>query len=183
MNRKKKIHLLILLLLLGASASAYAALKLSGRGAAGEEIPQEQEDWPVTRIDSAQVKEIGIIGGEGSVNLIREEGGWKCLEDEETAIDEGAVEALLSMAVAITATEKIEDVTDLKQYGLVQPAVNVTLQWEDNMYIIRLGDYNPIIDCYYLRLNEENAVYTVDSSVFYGLNRSPEDFRKVESEN
>ena len=72
---------------------------------------------------------------------------------------------------------KIEDVEDMSQYGLDAPSVNLTLQWDNNMYTVKLGDYNSIIGGYYLNVNDENTVYVVSSSVYYALDKSLEDFK------
>lgn len=185
MNKKKKGQLLALLLLLLAAAAAFIAVKVNQQDDPKEMVAPEEETFSVTEIDSSQVKEIGIINGEETVNLIREGEEWKCREEaltEEISIDSSLVENFLAEACQIIASEKIEDVTDLSQYGLKEPAVNITLQWDDNMYIIKLGDYNSIIGSYYLSINEEPAVYTVDSSVYYGLNKHLEDFKKTKTE-
>lgn len=185
MNKKKKGQLLALLLLLLAVAAAFITVKISQQDDSEEMAASEEETFPVTQIDSSQVKEIGIINGEETVNLIREGEEWKCREEvssEEVSIDSSLVENFLAKACQIIASEKIEDVTDLSQYGLKEPAVNITLQWDDNMYIIKLGDYNSIIGSYYLSINEEPVVYTVDSSVYYGLNKHPGDFKKAKTE-
>lgn len=188
MNKKKKLQLFTLLLLLLAVAAAFIAVKTNQQSPSEEEETLEEETFPVTQIDSSKVKEIGIIGREETVNLIKEGQEWKCREEasseassEEVSIDSSLVEDFLTKASQITASEKIEDVTDLAQYGLKEPAVNITLQWDDNMYIIKLGDYNSIIGSYYLSLNEEMVVYTVDGSVYYGLNKKLEDFKKMET--
>ena len=92
------------------------------------------------------------------------------------------MELFLSDACSITASMKIEDVEDMAQYGLDDPSVNLTLQWDNNMYTVRLGDYNSIIGGYYLNINDENTVYVVSSSVYYALDKSLEDFMLTEAE-
>jgi len=183
---KRTGRLLVLLFLLFAVAAALIILKINGK-ADPEGTAREEESYPVIQIDSSKVKEIGIINREETVNLIREGEEWKCREKEtedaeEVSIDSSLVDEFLAKATSVTASEKIENVTDLSQYGLEDPSVNITLQWDDNMYIIRLGDYNSIIGSYYLSLNEEGTVYLIDSSLYYGLNKTLEDFRKTETE-
>ncbi len=185
---KRKQRLLLLLLALLATAAALIYLKTDNERTADDETAQEEvEVYPVTQIDSSQVKEIGIINRGDAVNLIREGEGWIRRENEEEAfeeafdIDSSLVEDFLARASSVTADEKIEDVDDLAEYGLEVPSVNITLQWDDNMYIIRLGDYNPIIGSYYLSINDETTVYTIDSSTYYGLSKTLEDFKETEA--
>ena len=121
--------------------------------------------------------DIGLIGSKGNINLVRTGEGFQSTEDESLAIDDSAVELFLSDACSITASMKIEDVEDMSQYGLDAPSVNLTLQWDNNMYTVKLGDYNSIIGGYYLNVNDENTVYVVSSSVYYALDKSLEDFK------
>lgn len=181
MNKKKKNQLIILFILLLITAAAFGALKVYQKNAPKEEEAKE-ESYSVLAIDSSQVTDIGLIGSEGTVNLVRAGEGFQCPEDESLAIDGSAVELFLSDACSITASMKIEDVEDMAQYGLDAPSVNLTLQWDNNMYTVRLGDYNSIIGGYYLNINDENTVYVVSSSVYYALDKSPEDFRLTEAE-
>lgn len=184
MSRKQQ--LLALFFLLFVAAAALILLKENNR-TASEETVKEEENYPVTEIDPSQVKEIGIINGEDTVNLVREGEEWKCREKEEgssdeTPVDSGLVEDFLTKASSITALRKIEDGADLSEYGLESPSVNITLQWEDNMYIIRLGDYNSIIGSYYLSINEDKTVYTIDNATYYSLDKTLDDFLKTEPE-
>ena len=66
-------------------------------------------------IDKSQITDIGIIGSEGNVNLVKEGDDWKCAEDEGTAIDKSLVENFLTNATEITASTRIENAEDLSE--------------------------------------------------------------------
>ncbi|MCM1135621.1 MAG: DUF4340 domain-containing protein [Clostridium sp.] len=182
MNKKKRNQLIILCLILFVTAAAFGAVKLNQKKLAEAEAESETESYQVVEIDSSQVTDIGIISSKGTVNLTREGEEWKCPDEEGTAINSIPVENLLASASSITSATKIENVEDMSQYGLSQPAVNLTLQWDDNMYNIKLGDYNSIISGYYLSTNDENTVYVIDSGLFYALDKGLEDFEAEEEE-
>ena len=175
MNRRKKIQLAVLGALFLILAAALAGLKIYEKNASKD--ADGEESYQVLQIDPSQVKEIGIINGSGTVNLVKEGERWKCLEEESADIDGESVEAFLEKASAITSDTKSEQVQDMAQYGLADAAVNVTLQWENNMYTVQLGDYNSITGSYYLRVNEQDTVYTADSSLYSFFGKSLEDFR------
>lgn len=177
MNRKKRTQLIILFILLLITAAAFGALKGYLKNAPDEEGEVKEESYSALAIDSSQVTDIGLIGSKGNINLVRTGEGFQSTEDESLAIDDSAVELFLSDACSITASMKIEDVEDMAQYGLDAPSVNLTLQWDNNMYTVKLGDYNSIIGGYYLNVNDENTVYVVSSSVYYALDKSLEDFK------
>ncbi len=177
MNKARKIRLLVMLVCLALAVAAYLAAR--GSKEQDEDDGQETESYQVTNIDTSQVTEIGIINGDSTTNLVREEDQWKSLEDDSVTIDADSVDSFLTAAGAITSETQIEKVEDFDQYGLEEPILNITLQWDSNMYTLRVGDYNSIIGCYYIRVNEESTVYTVSSSVYYSLNKTLENFEAI----
>lgn len=179
MNGKQRRQMLLLCMIFFLAAAAYGALKWKQSSVSAEETEEENESYTVIQIDPSQVTDIGIIGGEGTVNLVREGENWKCPEKEETAIDGGIVESFLTNASSITSSTKIENVEDMSQYGLSRPSVNLTLQWDNNMYTIKLGDYNSVIGGYYLNMNDEDTVYVIDGSLYYSLDKTLEDFEET----
>jgi len=174
MNKIRKIRLLAMLLCLVLVVAAYLAIS---RNRIEEDTgEQEPESYSVIDIDTANVTQIGIISSDNTTNLIREGDQWKLLEDDTVLIDGDSIDSFLNAAGNIVSETRIEKVEDFVQYGLEDPVLNITLQWDSNMYNLKVGDYNSMISCYYIRLNEENTVYTISSSVFYALNKSLEDF-------
>ncbi|MBD5547566.1 MAG: DUF4340 domain-containing protein [Lachnospiraceae bacterium] len=179
MDQKRKRQLLFLGILFLLILAAFAALKIY-KSNAHETSEMDTESYVVMKIDPSQVEEIGMINGTESINLLRSEDGWKCMEDESVKIDSDAVEHFLDLASDITSDIRIEKVDDLSQYGIDQPQINVTFQWDDNMYTLRLGDFNPVINRYYININDEKTVYTADTSLYYGLNKTLDDFKQLE---
>lgn len=180
MNKSRKIQLIGMCLLLLLVLGAFGALKIYQSNTAEAEAETE-EKYTVIQIDPSKVKEIGIINDTETVNLIKEGTEWKCADDETFQIDGSMVETYLDQISEITSDVKIEAVQDFSQYGLDHPQLNVTLQWENNMYTIQIGDYNTITGSYYISVNESDTVYTIESSRYYGLNKTLADFEKVES--
>lgn len=179
MNKKKKTQLIILCAAFLIVVIAFAALKIYQKNVP-EETEEEQRAYQILHADPASVTEIGIITEEGTTNLIRENDSWKCLEDKAVELDESLVESFLKDVCNLTSDTRIDHAEDMSQYGLDEPAVSVTIQWDNNMYTIKLGDYNSMITSYYISVNDENTVYTVDSSVYYTLNKSLDSFEKVD---
>ncbi len=180
MNKSRKIQMIGMCLLLFLVLGAFGALKIYQSNTAEAE-EETEEKYTVIQIDPSKVKEIGIINDTETVNLIKEGTEWKCADDETFQIDSSIVETYLDQISEITSDVKIEAVQDFSQYGLDQPQLNVTLQWENNMYTVQIGDYNTITGSYYISVNEEKTVYAIDSTLFYTLNKSLEDFKQIES--
>ncbi|MDO4304082.1 MAG: DUF4340 domain-containing protein [Bacillota bacterium] len=180
MNKARKIRLLVMLLCLVLAVIAYLAVNRSQKKDEADE--QEPESYPVTDIDTADVTEIGIINGDNTTDLIKEGDQWRLVENDAVSIDNDSVDSFLMAAGKISSDTRIEKVEDFAQYGLEDPILNITLQWDSNMYNLKVGDYNSMIGCYYIRLNEESTVYTISSSIYYSLNKTLEDFEAVETE-
>lgn len=179
MNKKRKTQLIILCAVFLIVVIAFAALKIYQKNVPEGEAEDETVTYQILNADSNEVTEIGIITEEETTNLIRENDGWKCLEDESVELDDSLVESFLENICQLTSNTQIENAEDMSQYGLDEPTISVTIQWESNMYTIKLGDYNSMITSYYISINDENTVYTVDSSVYYTLNKSLDSFEKV----
>ena len=180
MNHKRKTQMLFMLILLFLLVGIFVFLKIMPEEET--ESTQETESYQVLNVDTSVVTEIGITTSEGTVDLLKESDGWKCVSDETVVIDDEKVDAFLNNVCAVTSDTKIEGVTDMTEYGLSNPVMQVTLQWEDNLYTIKAGDYNSIVGCYYISLNEEDVVYTADSILYTAMNKTLSDFEKEEEE-
>ncbi len=179
MNNKKKIQLIVLGIIFAIILAVYLGFDYYMKHLP-ETTEEEAEKITVLDIDSSLVKEIGIIREGETINLQKEQEIWKCMDDESFTVDADKIQSFLDASGSITSELMIENVTDMSQYGLDEPSVSITLQWDSNLYTIKIGDQNTLADgCYYLSLNDENTVYTINSSKFYSLNKTGDDFRAV----
>ena len=77
----------------------------------------------------------------------------------------------------------IPDVTDFDQYGLTDSENTISLQWDDDLYVITIGDQNSNAGgLFYVRVNDEDTVYTIESSVRYALEKTMDDFAASEAD-
>ena len=181
MNRKKRIQLIIVCIVFILILAAYLGFKYYMSHL--PENAEEENVITVMDIDTSQVKEIGITNAGESINLKKEGDTWICMEDDTLSIDSVKLETFLDSAGNITAELMIEDVNDMSQYGLDNPALSIDLQSDNNLYIINIGDQNTMAGgCYYLRMNDENTVYTISSYKYNTLNKTKEDFEAEEEE-
>lgn len=179
MNKARKGRLLILLLLLFILGGLCFYLTQRKEAETGAE--QEEPLFQVTEINPELVLQLGIINGEESINFLRDGESWSCLEDESAAIDAEKISAYLLAAGTLDSENRLEGVIDFSEYGLEEPALNITLQWDSNMHNIKVGDYNSMISRYYVCINDENVVYTIDSTQFYALKKTLADFEREEN--
>ena len=103
------------------------------------------------------------------------------MDDEDFTIDSTKLQVFLDAAGSITSELKIENVTDMSQYGLDHPSLSISLQWDSNLYTIYIGDRNTVAGgVYYLKINDEDTVYTIENYKYNMLNKTKEDFAAEE---
>lgn len=182
MNKKRKIKLLVLLALLLVTVTAYLLLQKNPVKDENAEAEAETETYPVTEIDTTPVTSIGIINKGESIDFTKRNGIWYLDGDDSFSVDEDKIESYLKSAGNMTSDTCIENVSDLSEYGLDDPVLNLTIQWDNNMYLIKVGDYNSVISSYYVSVNDDDTIYTINSSQYYSLSKTLEDFEKLKSE-
>lgn len=136
----------------------------------------------LVHLTASDITEIGMNFQEESYNLKKEGEVWKELEDPSMELDTDLIDTFLANITALDSEIKIDDVTDFEQYGLDSPYLNLTLQTENDMCVIKVGNYNSMISAYYVQINDESMVYTITSTDYYQLNKTLDDFEFEEEE-
>ena len=95
----------------------------------------------------------------------RQDGQWKAAEDSAAESgDPEAAGALAEQLVNLQATRRIENVDNLEEYGLTDPAVVVTAEWKSGSTVYSMGESTPFGDGYYLSLSGGGqTIYTIAS--------------------
>jgi hypothetical protein len=174
MNKGKKIQLLAVLVFFILALAACLGMKYYNT-----HLPEEtdEEKITVTDMDTSLITGVEFETEEDSFGLVKEAEDWQFEGDADTLTDEDKIETFLGNACSITAEQMIEDVTDMSQYGLDAPALTITLTSDQETCIIKIGDQNALADgCYYLSVNDENTVYTINSYKHNLLNKSKDNF-------
>ena len=180
MNQKKKKQLIFVCVCFVVILTAYLGFRYH-MNHLPENAEDEEDIISVLDIDTSLVTEIGITGGEENINMQKDGDTWRCVEDDTFVIDKNKLQTFLDAAGKITSKLKIEDVTDMSQYGLDHPSLSISLQWDSNLYTIYIGDRNTVAGgVYYLKINDEDTVYTIENYKYNMLNKTKEDFAAEE---
>ena len=178
MNKRKKKQLIFIFVCFTVILAAYLGSKYYHNHLP---VDDEEDEISVLDIDTSLVNEIGITNGEETINLQKDNDTWKCVDDEDFTIDSTKLQVFLDAAGSITSELKIENVTDMSQYGLDHPSLSISLQWDSNLYTIYIGDRNTVAGgVYYLKINDEDTVYTIENYKYNMLNKTKEDFAAEE---
>ena len=178
MNKRKKKQLIFIFVCFTMILAAYLGSQYYQNHLP---VDDEEDEISVLDIDTSLVNEIGITNGEETINLQKDNDTWKCVDDKDFTIDSTKLQVFLDAAGSITSELKIENVKDMDQYGLDHPSLSISLQWDSNLYTIYIGDRNTVAGgVYYLKLNDEDTVYTIENYKYNMLNKTKEDFAAEE---
>ena len=178
MNKRKKKQLIFIFVCFTVILAAYLGSQYYQNHLP---VDDEEDEISVLDIDTSLVNEIGITNGEETINLQKDNDTWKCVDDEDFTIDSTKLQVFLDAAGSITSELKIENVKDMDQYGLEHPSLSISLQWDSNLYTIYIGDRNTVAGgVYYLKINDEDTVYTIENYKYNMLNKAKEDFAAEE---
>ena len=178
MNKRKKKQLIFIFVCFTMILAAYLGSQYYQNHLP---VDDEEDEISVLDIDTSLVNEIGITNGEETINLQKDNDTWKCVDDKDFTIDSTKLQVFLDAAGSITSELKIENVTDMSQYGLDHPSLSISFQWDSNLYTIYIGDRNTVAGgVYYLKINDEDTVYTIENYKYNMLNKTKEDFAAEE---
>lgn len=177
--KKKGLPLIIALVCLFVLCAGYVCLiKYNDK----QEKVDSADTITVLNLKADDVSKIAYeIDGE-KVSFTKDADKWTLDSDASFEADADKVTSLISSITSMTATRKIEDVSDLSEYGLDAPGQTVTLTDADgNETTICWGSNNTTTgDDYVYCTNDDKVVYTVASSVQSSLSSSVEDYRATE---
>lgn len=176
-QRKQLIILLVvaLLLLLGIKGAEYLTEKEN-------EDALNTEMVIVLDLEAEHLTELSYSYEGEEYSFLKKDDTWYAAEDESLAITQYMITAMETKIAPLTATEQIDNVEDLSQYGLAEPARYVKCVADGVTYDIQIGDYNELTGEYYICFNGENTVYTVAEAFVLAFNKTMEDVVEVVEE-
>lgn len=177
--KKKGLPLLIGIVVLVFLTVAYVILVKHNT-----ETVEEVEDTTVKMFDleneDVAALRFTLDGKEETFTL--EGDTWSLASDAAFEVDSSKMSTLLDTVTGMAASRKLENVTDLSEYGLDEPVQTLVLTMADGtVYTICWGGTNDVTGDDYVYIKEkESVVYTVDYSVLEALGESIEDYRTEE---
>src|SRR5258707_713032 len=123
--------------------------------------------------------EIKKKGGE-AVDLAKTSAGkWEITVPKPLGADQESVSSLLSSVSTLNSERLVDDKpTDLTQYGLAQPALEIGLTTKDaKPQKLLVGDDTPVGNAVFAKLDGDPRVFTIASYNKSSLDKSANDFR------
>jgi hypothetical protein len=106
-------------------------------------------------------------------------GNWQITAPKTLPADQDAVSSLISSASFLDSQRVVDDKpSDLAQYGLASPALELDIKLKDNKTDkLLIGDQTPAGDAYYTMVSGDPRLFTLSSSYKTNLDKSLGDLR------
>jgi hypothetical protein len=135
----------------------------------------------ILKLDQSSISQLEIKKKDATPILLRKagSGSWEISQPKPLAADQDTVSGVLSTLASLNSQRLVEDkATDLKPFGLTQPALEIDLTGKDNKsQKLLLGDDTPTSGGVYAALAGDPRVFTVFSYSKTALDKSLNDLR------
>ncbi len=178
MKRKKKMAVLLCTLLI--LSGVYFIVQRSGKK---EDVSKSAGTFALTEKTAADLRQISWQKDEAAYAFTNKDGVWSSDNEPECPVEQKVVNELANNLLKLQASGKLENITELADYGLKKPAFSVTAAWSDGSSTIYcMGDATPFADGYYVMLSgNDKTVYTVPSSLKVMFNKTQKDLIQMEN--
>ncbi|MDO4619638.1 MAG: DUF4340 domain-containing protein [Lachnospiraceae bacterium] len=119
--------------------------------------------------------------GSEEVSFTRNRGLWEYNGSENFTVDQTKVGTLASSLTGNGLSRKLEDASDLEQYGLADPAYEISLTTRDGEEIvIHVGAINEMTNDVYVLLGDDSkTVYAVSAGLLTNLDKTRVDYEEA----
>lgn len=164
MKNKKSIVIavvVIVLLLAGILVLNFADFSSENGGVTSTSEPS----YTAFSSEVSDLKSVEVKTSDTSIKAENVNGEWTIGGMDKSDVDPSKVSAFVSAVSSITSNRKIEEnVTDFAQYGLENPSISVIITGiNGSVNTLYIGDKSPTLGEYFIRLNDDAAVYTLYS--------------------
>lgn len=166
MKRSKKLITMLALLAILAVICYAVTLIPNNDGKDDDKVTE----YSAVSLDVTTVTAISVTNESGDFDFIKKNDTWVLDTENAPDIDTKLIQSMAQTISAVTAHNRIENVTDdkLSDYGLGKGNADiiVTLTTTGGDMVCEIGDYNSIADEYYFRCYADaSTVYTAGSAL------------------
>ena len=160
MSFRNTVILLVVLVLLGG-----VVFFVNRQGLAETDSDATPTPAPLTSLVSDDIASIKVERGEESITVERQDVGWMIAGDSPEPAGETKVNQALNQLTSLRPTKILDDVQNVADFGLEEPAWTVTLTPNSGDPVIyHVGDENPRGTSRYLQVDGDAAIRLVPKS-------------------
>lgn len=178
--KKQKRQILVLFVLLILLGAVFCLIRWKNKEDANQ--PQtEAESIIVMELVEEEIVSLSYDYEGETYSYEKIDDVWYLSGDPDRNLTQYSVNSMALNFCPLKATQKIENVTDMSQYGFSEDAPRkVSVSTKDATYTILIGDMNELTENFYVKLPNEDDVYVVDYTVVSRYNRTPDSITVVE---
>lgn len=183
--KKQQRQLFILVGVLAVLLCAFLGLKQYNKAQADKPAAEEKK---IFVIDAAaeDVTQLAYDYEGEECAFEKEEDTWYAAQDHSLNIKRTRITSMVNGIAPLEASQVIENVTDLAQYGLTEPQRTITVETAAKSYILYVGDKNDLTSSYYVCFPSTSTVYVVSATDInrfnYGLDELVEEETETSAE-
>lgn len=164
--KKQKIQMILILVVLVLCIGAYF---LVSHMAKQEEQKQKDSETggqtTIVEIDADKVDAFSYEVDGKTYACTRDGDDWKYDDDNSLQLDVNSINTMLEKLNGVIALETLDSYDSLSDYGLDKPQNTISVTVGDKTTTFYIGDYNDMVSEYYLKMEGDDAVYLVDSTL------------------
>lgn len=173
--KKQKIQMLVIVVILLLCIVAYfLATRYAKQQEQRDKDSETQGQVNLTVIDPNDVDAFSYIADGTTYSYTKNKDTWTCENDTSLKMDADSIATLLGNLKKITAAEAIDDYDSIADYGLDQPQNTITVTCGNETTTIDIGDYNEILQEYYIKISGDDKIYLADSTLKDAFSKKPD---------
>lgn len=175
--KKQSVCLLWMLLLLAVLVAAVFGLRYYQDKKAQEDADTQEQ--VLFDIDKDTIQEMSY-DYEGQRYTFQKEGDiWYDADNRSLDLNQTSMDSMAINLSQMQIVQTIEDVEDKAQYGLAEGYRELTFLAGTESYTLYIGNYNEMLDIYYVCKPSENTVYTLSGQTVLCFSRTSENLKKT----
>lgn len=173
--KKQKIQMLVIVVILLLCIVAYfLATRYAKQQEQRDKDSETQGQVNLTVIDPDDVDAFSYIADGTTYSYTKNKDTWTCENDTSLKMDADSIAILLGNLKKITAAEAIDDYDSIADYGLDQPQNTITVTCGNETTTIDIGDYNEMLQEYYIKISGDDKIYLADSTLKDAFSKKPD---------
>lgn len=173
--KKQKIQMLVIVVILLLCIVAYfLATRYAKQQEQRDKDSETQGQVNLTVIDPDDVDAFSYIADGTTYSYTKNKDIWTCENDTSLKMDADSIATLLGNLKKITAAEAIDDYDSIADYGLDQPQNTITVTCGNETTTIDIGDYNEMLQEYYIKISGDDKIYLADSTLKDAFSKKPD---------
>ena len=164
--KKQKIQMILILVVLVLCIGAYFLVSHMAKQEEQKEKDSETEGQiTIAKIDADKVDAFSYEVDGKTCSYTKDGNDWKYDDDNSLKLDSSSINTMLEKLNGVIALETLDSYDSLSDYGLDKPQNTITVTVGDKTTTFYIGDYNDMVSEYYLKMEGDDAVYLVDSTL------------------